>query len=172
MSSKKVVFFLCMAVVLIVLSGCKAQLDAGTNSSNELVHYDDNPLQFNFTAFTNQLEASPILDSAYKYDESQPSWLSVGSINIRINGELVAIYAYDSVEDAKRDAMFISPCGYFISRPDPAGDGHIFHWFSWETWPHWFMRDLIVVRYVGECDLIIGILKEILGDNFAGYGVS
>jgi len=168
---KKNIILLCTTVILIVLSGCKSRLDAG-NPDEEFVDSVINHAQlFNFAAFANQLEACPILDSAYKYSERPPSWLSVGSKYIRMNGEFVAIYAYGSVEDAKRDAGYISRCGFSIHQPNPAGEGFIFHNISWVSWPYWFMRDLIIVRYVGECDVVINILKEVLGDNFAGYGV-
>ncbi len=40
---------------------------------------------------------------------------------------------------------------------------------SWVSVPHFFKKGTIIVQYIGEDETIISTLKEILGEQFAGY---
>jgi len=112
-------------------------------------------------------------DFEYAGTDKNPTMLSVVGRHIQMGDNLIAIYEYESTEAMKRDAEGISPSGFGISRPDPTDEGLMLHTeVSWIYWPHWFKADVIIVRYVGEDRLIIDALNNILGINFAGYGVN
>jgi len=123
----------------------------------------------NYAAFLELLESSGFtFEEAYT---NPPDWLSVGTRIIRIGDELITIYEYDSNEAMENDSVFISPSGFSIERPDPTNEGYSFGVeISWVSWPYWFKRDYVIVLYVGENRLIIDILTEIFGNNFAGHG--
>ena len=98
---------------------------------------------------------------------ADPYWLSVGSRVIGIDGEIIAVYEYDSNEAMLRDSGFINPGGLSIERPDPTNEENIIDVkISWEFRPYWFKSDLIIVRYVGENESIINFLKGVFGETF------
>ena len=112
------------------------------------------------------LEANGFITEDVGETPVENSFLSVGSRHFRIgDNELtgLTIYEFDSNEAAKADAAFIGISGSSISHPDFAVE------ISFTYTPHWFIRDFIIVLYVGEDAEIISFLEEHL-ELFAGGG--
>jgi hypothetical protein len=88
---------------------------------------------------------------------TQPFFSVTGQV-IMVNGEQVQIYEYANEDGANADAARISPDGGTI------GNSMV----DWIAPPHFYKKGQLVVLFVGTSTSVMGVLKEILGPQFAG----
>ena len=88
---------------------------------------------------------------------TQP-FFSVDGEETIIEGETVQVFTYASPEAAKADADLVSPLG------SPIGTSMV----SWVSAPHFYLKDTLLVLYVG---LNVGVIERqetVMGPEFAG----
>ena len=88
---------------------------------------------------------------------SQPFFSVAGEETI-VDGETVQVFTYASPEAAKADADLVSPQG------NPIGASMV----SWVSTPHFYLKDSLLVIYVGMNVGVIERLETVMGPEFAG----
>ena len=88
---------------------------------------------------------------------TQP-FFSVDGEETIIEGETVQVFTYASPEAAKADADLVSPLG------SPIGTTMV----SWVSAPHFYLKDALLVLYVGLNVGVIEQLETVMGPEFAG----
>ncbi len=83
--------------------------------------------------------------------------------SIKVNGELVEIYIYDTAKDANADAAGISSDGQTIKE-----DKVILTINLTDAPPHFYKKDLLIVFYSGSTSTVITLLGSALGPQIAG----
>lgn len=83
--------------------------------------------------------------------------------SIRVNGEEVQIYMYDTAEAANADAAGISQDGQTIKE-----DKIILRLNLADAPPHFFKKDLLIAFYSGSTSAVITLLESALGPEIAG----
>ncbi len=80
-----------------------------------------------------------------------------------VNGEVLMVYEFATDDDAVAWASRIGRDGHTIKFPE-GGEAIV----DWIAPPHFYLRDTVVVQYVGEDDLLVSALQGALGPQFAG----
>ena len=88
---------------------------------------------------------------------SQP-FFSVEGQEIIVDREAVQVFSYASPEAAQADADLV----------DETGSGVGTSMVTWIAPPHFYLRDSLLVLYVGDNSGVTGRLEEVLGPQFAG----
>ena len=93
---------------------------------------------------------------------SQP-FFSVAGQEVTVNREVVQVFTYASPKEARSDADLVDKTGFevgttMVSWVAPP------HFFL----PHFFLKDNLLVLYVGVNDAVISLLQEALGPQIAG----
>jgi hypothetical protein len=88
---------------------------------------------------------------------SQAFFSPEGSI-IKVNGADVQVFEYESVEAMENEAAQVAPDGGSI------GTSMV----TWMDTPHFFKAGRIIVLYVGSDELVLRLLENALGPQFAG----
>jgi hypothetical protein len=81
----------------------------------------------------------------------------VGQI-IKVNGQDVQVFEFESEESAQTAAETISPDGSSTSTT----------MITWIATPHFYRAGKVIVLYVGEDSGVLSVLAEVLGEQFAG----
>ncbi|NLY54395.1 MAG: hypothetical protein GX060_07250 [Firmicutes bacterium] len=79
------------------------------------------------------------------------------------NGEHFSVHVYRNSKQAQEDASYVDGGGCSYTRPGRAVN------VSWAGLPHLFLKDNIIVLYVGENAEMLATLKSVFGEQFAGY---
>lgn len=97
--------------------------------------------------------------TAHSSDErvSQPFFSVAGRI-VNINGEGIQVFEYARASALNMEAKRVSSDGMTIGGSKP----------SWMAPPHFFKRGKLIVIYVGNNQTILNILKDAVGEQFAG----
>ena len=169
---KKFMVYICVAIALLILSGCASQpVAAVAESTSDVTTAAQTYNTLNYDRFLELLESSGFEVENWGYDED--SWLSTGVRFLGIGDEQLAIYEFNSNAEMQTASSWISPSGFSIDRPDPDDENSMIAYeISWVSYSYWFKMDYIIVRYVGENGDMIDFLKQVFGDNFAGHGAS
>jgi len=88
---------------------------------------------------------------------SQP-FFTVEGIAILVNGDDVQVFEYPTFIDSESDARKVSPDGSSIGTSMP----------FWIGSPHFYLKENIIVLYVGDNLDTLGIIESVLGSQFAG----
>lgn len=115
---------------------------------------------FGIEQFVNQMKAKN-----YKFElkDEEKDFLPTTRKRMILNKEAIDIYLYNSNKEAEDDAKRIDNGGCEYS------DGTKSINVSWVSYPHFYKKGNIIVQYIGENQKIIADLKDIFGDQFAGY---
>ena len=89
-----------------------------------------------------------------------PYFTPVGEL-LSVNGEQVQAYEYESAEEAKKEAVQVSP--------DGSKEGIDF--IRWPGPQHFYALDRFIFVYIGDNEDVIGGLNETFGGPFAGPGI-
>ncbi len=147
-----------ISLTMLLFVGCK-QIDINIEES-EITKPNEN-IQSGYDEFTNYL-----LDKGLTFTEeigSGNSILSVEERTILIDNKKIGVYEYNNAEELKVDAEGISLDGSSINIK---GEGVC---ISWVSLPHFFKNDKLIVSYIGKDESILNLLKDMFGDEFAGY---
>lgn len=115
---------------------------------------------FDVEQFVNEMKAK---NYSFELQDVEKSFLPTTRKRMIIGKETIDIYLYDSNKKAQKDAKRIDSdgCGY--------SNGTKAVKVSWVSYPHFYKKGDIIVQYVGTNESIISDLKELLGEQFAGY---
>ena len=91
-------------------------------------------------------------------DPIEQAFFSVTGQILKVDGKDVQVFQYESAESMGIDAAQVAPDGGSI------GTSMV----TWVEAPHFFKSGRVLVLYVGEDQGVIGLLKGILGEQFAG----
>jgi len=107
------------------------------------------------TSLVDQLKANGLrVESRGSIEQS---FFSVPATVYAVDGDDLQVYEYASASAAETDAAKVAPNGAIgTSMP------------MWVAPPHFFRRDNVVAIYLGSSPKTIGVLRQILGQQFAG----
>ena len=88
---------------------------------------------------------------------SQAFFSPEGTI-IKVNGADVQVFEYESVEAMEEEASQVTPDG------DSIGTTMV----TWVDTPHFYKAGRIIALYVGSDGMVLDLLEEALGPQFAG----
>ncbi|MCK6584760.1 MAG: hypothetical protein HUU11_03165 [Anaerolineales bacterium] len=91
-------------------------------------------------------------------DPVEQAFFSVTGQIVKVDGADVQVFEYESAEAMEADAAQVSPDGGSI------GTSMV----MWVEAPHFFKSGRVLVLYVGEDAAILDLLKNALGEQFAG----
>ena len=111
-------------------------------------------------AFVDQLRALGV-DVEQSGPINQPFFPASG-VRLLVNGHQVSAYAFSTSEIAAAAAGGVSADGSTI-----VGDGVAYN-VLWVGPPHFFLRERVIVLYVGDDGEILELLEGVLGPQFAG----
>ena len=94
-------------------------------------------------------------------DVTQP-FFSVTGQTILVKQESVQVFTHDSPAAARAEADLVDPTGFTIGTTS----------ISWIAPPHFYLRESLLVLYVGGNGPVIDLLEETMGPQFAGAGAS
>jgi len=83
--------------------------------------------------------------------------------SLKVNGELVEVYIYESTGAANADAAGISPDGQTIKE-----DQVILTLNISASPPHFYKKDLLIAFYSGSTSAVLNALQSALGPEIAG----
>ena len=96
-------------------------------------------------------------------------FFSVPGEAITVNGAQVHVFEYADAAQAKAEAAYISPDGGRISVPDPSDPSREREILvEWMGTPHFYLRERLIVQYIGDDAAVVNVLKAALGPQFAG----
>ena len=77
---------------------------------------------------------------------------------LKVNGAEVQVFEYKSAEAMEADSALVAPDGSSVGAS----------MMMWMAAPHFFKSGNVLVLYVGDDAAILNLLKDALGDQFAG----
>ena len=77
---------------------------------------------------------------------------------IKVNGADVQVFEYESAEAMESEASQVAPDGGSIGTT----------MVTWMDTPHFYKAGRLIVLYVGSDEAILGLLEQVLGEQFAG----
>lgn len=115
-------------------------------------------------ALITQLQAS---GATVVQTDDKAEWPLTGAEqSLRVNGEVVEVYAYDSAQQANADAAGIAPDGQKMVE-GAAGDQIT---VTASAPFHFYKKDRLIACYGGSNNRIIDLLQAALGPPIAGAG--
>lgn len=134
-----------MSILILSLSGCHKEL------------------RYSVDQFSNDLKSRGYV---FEVQDFQKDFLPSERKKLAFDNEdiLIFVNVYKSNQAMEIDAQNISidGCSY---KTEKSGIN-----VSWVAPPHFFKKGNIIVQYIGEDDILVSDLSDILGDEFAGYG--
>ena len=145
--------------LLMLLAACgQSSADGGTTNQEETTATPTETveIEFDIAALMRELidQGSPVEVG----DDITQSFFSVPWQRIIVHQESVQVFSYASSEAAQADADLVSPTGSTV------GTSMI----TWVAPPHYYLRDSLLVLYVGSSGPVIDLLETIMGPQFAG----
>lgn len=141
---KKVVLFFLVLILVTPILGCSSRI-----SEIALKDLITNLEQKGFNVISK--------DEKKEIFQGKRKWLSINK------NENINVYLYQTNEKMEEDSSSIDRGGTSYNNGKDSAD------IDWDSLPHFFKKDNIIVLYVGENSAIIEALEEILGKQFAGY---
>jgi len=101
----------------------------------------------------------------YKFElkDVEKDFLPTARKRMIIDKEAIDIYLYNSNKEVEKDAKRIDNGGCEYNNGSKSVN------VRWSLYPHFYKKGTIIVQYVGENEKIISDLKDIFGEQFAGY---
>lgn len=144
--SKHIILFVLSSLMFTLFIGC----------GNEQKPKDT----FGVEQFANQMKAKN-----YKFEmkDVEKDFLPTTRKRMILDKEAIDIYLYNSNKEAENDAKRIDDGGFGYDNGTKSIK------VSWVSYPHFYKKGNIIVQYVGQNEKIISDLKDIFGEQFAGY---
>lgn len=144
--SKHGILLILLLLIFTIFIGCSNK----QNSKNT----------FDIEQFANEMKCKN-----YKFElkDVGKDFLTTTRKRMIIGNEALDIYLYSNNKKMEDEAKFIDSDGSGYS------NGAKSIQVEWVATPHFYKRGCIIVQYVGKNEKIISDLKNILGEQFAGY---
>ncbi|HVW66813.1 MAG TPA: hypothetical protein VHA78_03715 [Candidatus Peribacteraceae bacterium] len=152
--------------VLSLLAACTASVTPGTGSGTNTTgystssSYDQTGTSSSFMTVSDlvaQLNAQGI-NATLGTNRVQQPFFSGNGQEVQVNGETIQIYQYSNAASAQSDANTISNDGMSVNGTQ----------VSWAGPPHFFLKDNLLVLYVGSNPQMLNTLQSALGVQLAG----
>jgi hypothetical protein len=88
--------------------------------------------------------------------------------NLRINGDGMAVFAYDTTMQALYDTTRFASDGKMLRPSVIPGGGQGAHLDDLPAPVHWFHQGRVILLYVGQKADLLALLRQVLGPQFAG----
>lgn len=82
---------------------------------------------------------------------------------IILDNDVIDIYLFGSNNEMEEEAKHIDSGGCSYTNLTKSVN------VSWVSFPHFYKKGSLIVQYIGEDEVIMSDLKDILGEQFAGY---
>lgn len=152
--TQKIKSILILAAFAVFSAACAAQPVAGASN--------DPPAGSNSDSVEDTAGLIKALESAGAEvkagDPIDQAFFSVPGGILKVNGADVQVFEYQSAEAMGTEASQVSEDGSTIGT----------NMVSWVEAPHFFQSGRLLVLYVGTDTAILDLLKEMLGEQFAG----
>lgn len=104
-------------------------------------------------------------DKGYKLEvvNAEQDFIPTTRKRMIFDNDIIDIYLFDSVNEMEKEANHIDNGGCSYT------NGNKFTKVSWTSFPHFYKKGSLIVQYIGEDEIIMSDLKDILGQQFAGY---
>jgi hypothetical protein len=86
--------------------------------------------------------------------------------SLTVNGQDVQVLQFANAQEASQAAGAVSPDGYSVGAT--SGKQTTVSQIEWVATPHFFRRGRLIVLYVGANRDVLGLLRRLLGTQFAG----
>jgi hypothetical protein len=141
-------------IILLALSLLMLTILIGCSSQNNLKD------TFGIEQFQNEMKSK---NYNFEIQDVGKDFLPTTRKRMIIGDEAIDIYLFSNDEEMENEAKHIDRdgCGYNNGSKAVSVD--------WISYPHFYKEGNIVVQYVGENEKIISDLKDILGEQFAGW---
>jgi hypothetical protein len=133
-------------LIITVLVGCSRE----NNSQNT----------FSIEQFENAME-----ERGYRFEikDAQQDFLPTTRKRMIIDDKAIDIYLFSSAKKMETEASRIDSGGCSYSHDSKTVS------VSWVSPPHFYKKGNLIIQYIGEDEIIISDLEDILGEQFAGY---
>jgi len=159
---KRKVLSVLLLTFLFIISGCGGQNPVSTSSSE--------PSPFETTAPVSA-ESSQVEDQASLITQLQSTGATVESgdsviqdfftpegVILNINGQDVQVFEYEDAASMESEASLVAPDGGSVGTS----------MMMWMNAPHFYKAGRIIALYVGSDSMMLKLLNETLGSQFAG----
>lgn len=142
----RIVVFITVLFMITVLVGC-----------SEEKHSMDT---FSIEQFKNAMK-----DKGYNFEikDVQPDFLPTERKRMIIDDKAIDIYLFSNDKKMENEASHIDSGGCSYNNGSKSVK------VSWSSFPHFYKKGSLIVQYIGEDKKIMSDLKDILGEQFAGY---
>lgn len=141
-------------LLVMVLPGCNKSSNTGIKSNTDARIYSVDDFVTDLKEKNKKIKIEDVDDSFLKGDRR----------SIAYGKEFINVYVYKDNEEMLADSQKIDKGGSVYK------DGNSYVNVEWASDPHFYMKGSIIVGYAGKDSNIITYLKEIMGEQFAGYG--
>ena len=141
------------SILVIITTLFLMTLLAGCNSKN------NTKSTYSIKQFENAMK-----DKGYTFEikDVKQDFLPTTRKRMIIDKEAIDIYIFSNDKSMEDEANHIVDGGNY-------NDGYKSVKVSWGSFPHFYKKGSLIVQYIGEDEKIISDLKDILGEQFAGY---
>jgi len=146
-------FIIFSLLLVMVLPGCNKSSNADIKSNTDASIYSVDDFTADLKEKNKNIKIEDVDDSLLKGDRR----------SITYGKEFINVYVYKNNEEMEADSQNIDKDGSEYKDEN----NHIF--VDWVSAPHFYKKGTIIVCYAGEDKKIISYLKEIMGEQFAGY---
>lgn len=117
------------------------------------------------TTFSTEQFEDAMKDSGYKFEieDVQQDFLPTIRKRMKIDDESIDIYLFDNNKKMETEASYIDNDGCSYNNDSKKVK------VNWVSFPHFYKKGSLIVQYIGEDEKIMSDLKDILGEQFAGY---
>jgi hypothetical protein len=145
-SGNRIILLASVLFLITMLIGCSSKNNSKDN--------------FNIEQFQNEMKAR---NYNFEIKDVQQDFLPTTRKRMIIDDKAIDIYLFNSNKKMENEARHIDSggCGY--------DNGSKSVKVSWVSFPHFYKKGSIIVQYIGEDEKIIADLKDIFGEQFAGY---
>lgn len=151
----KKILLLLIGLMLFTFLGCAEKTAGNIKNTEELVSFQGD----------NIVTTKDLLNALKKSGYDVNSHIQVGDGILagiltvaKINGVDIGIYEYKNNQEMEKDALQISNDGTGLKGKQ----------VDWISIPHFFKKGNIIIYYCGKDTAIIGILRKLMGSQFAG----
>ncbi len=115
---------------------------------------------YSIEQFTTEMKSK---NYDFELKDAKENFLPTIRKRLLTGNEAIDIYLYRNDKAMEEDSKRIDSGGCSYSDENKSVK------VSWASLPHFYKKGNIIVQYVGENKKIISDLKDILGEQFAGY---
>ena len=135
-----------------LLSGCASNA-GNTQTADEIAQALDTQGLTGTVETASQSRIQTLIGTPYAYTTE--------------DGAQIGVFVYEDADAAQADAACVSADGFGYNREGADGTGYNIR-TSWADAPHFYRKDNIILRYIGNDADVLTALEAVCGAQFAG----